>query len=168
MTTARPLVLLLGLLAAGAARAQPQPLPNAATPNIVNRTTAEAFAQCRQAGGHPEIRAGYHTNFELTSDNRVDVILDMAKLECGGASGPLFCGSAGCQLRVFVTSPQGLRLALEVPAQRWSSAIQQGRPVLALSLHASQCGGAACEKRLVWNGQAFADQRSGEVFAPTP
>jgi len=162
------IAILFALSLFGAVAAQAQPLPNAAPPNSVNKVTADAFAACRQAGGRPEVKAGYQTNYEINHDGKPDVLLDMSRLACvETTSAAPACGSVGCPLRNFLSGPKGLQPALDVPVLRWSVALQGPRTVLTLSLPGSQCeptSAAACERRLVWIGPGFAAQKTGHAF----
>lgn len=89
---------MAALLVAGMARAEPPPA-------LIEATEA-ASAQCRAAGGRPEILAGFETVLDLNGDGRDDYLTDLARMQCADAWGA-FCGASGCPVAAWLSEPDG-------------------------------------------------------------
>jgi hypothetical protein len=91
-------LLLLALPAALPAAAEP--------PAALIEATEEAAALCSAFGGTPAILDGYRITRDLNGDGRDDFLIDLARLECGGAWSAL-CGSSGCPVSAWLSGPDG-------------------------------------------------------------
>lgn len=102
------------------------------------------------------MQRGFDTARDINGDGVLDYIIDFGRLSCS-TSGGLYCGSGGCHLEIYVSTPSGHRLAHQGPVN--SHQIQAGeRPILILGVHGSSCGqyGAYdCRIRMTWNGERF-------------
>lgn len=154
-------------MAQAATAAPPAASPPAAgtgpRPEIVVRSQAETMAACRDSGGRPVAGAAFETQVDLNADGVPDYVQDATHMDCQGAVSAL-CGSAGCPLGVFVSSPGGHRAAFSGHAQAWEIERTSTPPVLVLHLHGSACGRAGsetCTKRYAWNGRELAELRPG-------
>lgn len=96
----RPGCLALSLLALAAGMAQAEP------PAALVEATEAASAQCRAAGGQPEILDRFETALDLNGDGRDDYLTDLARLQCAGAWGA-FCGASGCPVSAWLSEPGG-------------------------------------------------------------
>ena len=123
MGTVVAVLLLCGVMA-GPVSAQP--------PAAVARGAAEAQADCRGAGGRPSLMQNFETQADLNGDGQPDYLHDLSRLDCAGAAS-FFCGSAGCPLIVYLSSPGGYRVQGLGHVQGWS--LEQGGalPVLRLA-----------------------------------
>lgn len=151
--------VILAALAAEPAVAQPAPIAS---------TNAESFQACREAGGTPSLKPGYETRVDLNGDGTEDYILDFQHFECANAWS-YFCGSAGCPLAVFISSPGGFRNASVGHVQGWQL-IPGTPPVIEASLHGAMCrrggiGAEGCTVRYAWNGRELA-QLGGPARPP--
>lgn len=153
---------LWGGLAAGAAAAD--------LPAALLAEAQESAAMCRDVGGTPrfqgvevpgagmtaEVYAPYATAADLNGDGQPDYVTDLAGLECENAWS-LFCGSAGCPVRVWLSGPGGLTLAWGNHAQEWRL---DGQSVV-VALHGQMCdppraGFEGCETALRFDAAAAA------------
>ena len=142
--------VMLAVLGAEPAVAQPEPIA---------RTNAESFQACREAGGTPSLNPGYETRVDLNGDGIEDYILDFQQFACANAWS-YFCGSAGCPLAVFISSPDGFKNASLGHVQGWRL-IQRSPPVIEVSLHGAMCraggiGSEGCTRQFAWNGRELA------------
>ncbi|UFN47278.1 hypothetical protein LPC08_14710 [Roseomonas sp. OT10] len=134
-------------------------------PDIVRRSTQETFADCRGAGGRPSAGREYQTVVDLNGDGIPDYILDLSGLNCAGAES-FFCGSAGCPVSLFLSTPRGHVAEHLGHVQGWELDRAASPPVMKLMLHGGGCGRAGadgCERRIAWNGQ-----RMAALGAPPP
>lgn len=146
----RMILAALALLAAA---------PAAAQPAAVAAHTRQSMQACREAGGTPSPKPGYQVTEDLNADGIEDYILDFQHLECANAWS-FFCGSAGCPLAVFLSSPSGHQGVMGDHVQGWRL-IPGTPPVIEVSLHGAMCrrggiGIEGCTERYGWNGRQFA------------
>jgi hypothetical protein len=133
----------------------------AQVPTGVQQGARQAQAECRSAGGRPNLLPAFQTTHDFNGDGQPDYVHDYSALDCQGAAS-FFCGSAGCPVVVFL-SP-GFRAQALGHAQGWTVEAGGPLPVMVLTLHGSSCGrvGAnSCEQRVGWNGRALAALGAG-------
>jgi hypothetical protein len=84
---------------------------------------------------------------DLTGDRRPEEVVDASQLSCSTAL-TLWGGSGGTYLWVIVDGK-----AHEFLAHRWKVVDFDGKPLLLLAVHSSQCGDAIgpCYRALVWD-----------------
>lgn len=135
---------------------------------------------CREAGGRPvfqgvavsgaaatpDAQVPYATAVDLNGDGQPDFITDLAGLACENAWS-IFCGSAGCPVKVWLSGAGGLTVAWGGLAQAWR--LEGGNVVV--SLHGQMCspprgGFDGCDVPLRFDGlRTSADAPHG---APGP
>jgi hypothetical protein len=133
--------------------------PAAAQPAAVTQATQSAMQDCRGAGGTPALKPGYQTTADLNGDGVEDYVLDYQHLECANAWS-FFCGSAGCPLVAFLSSPSGHRAQPFGHVQGWNL-IAGTPPAIEVALHGAMCrrggiGVEGCMRRYAWNGRELA------------
>jgi hypothetical protein len=149
----RHIMILLGLILCLPGHAWSQ-----AEPPGVSRARAEATQECRDAGGgRARFTASFLRRVNLSPDGVDDFIIDNAGIECPGALS-YFCGTGGCGVEVHVSTPSGHRRVFSDYARAIRLEQGEGRQLLVLDVHGTQCGqaGAApCLRRYGWNGSAL-------------
>jgi hypothetical protein len=87
------------------------------------------------------------TLHDLTGDGRPEEVVDASQLSCSTAL-TLWGGSGGTYLWVIVDGK-----AHEFLAHRWKVVEFDGKPLLLLAVHSSQCGDTIgpCYRALVWD-----------------
>lgn len=140
------------LLARGGALAQP------AVPAEVVAVRKELLEQC---DGKARFQPRFQSVADLNGDGLPDYLLDYGAVVCAeGNKINRFCGSGGCTLDIFMSSPGGYRQVYGDNVRSWSIKQTRGKPVLELSLHGGYCdlaGYQPCHKRLSWDGDDFAE-----------
>ena len=159
----RPLLALLLCLAPPAARALDLPAP-------LRKLTDEAFAECREAGGTPALLADYVRTADLNGDGREDYLVDFAGLNCAGAES-YFCGSAGCPVSVWASTPRGLESAWSGPAQGSRIDTSATPPAVEVYLHGQFCdpprvGAEGCAQRVALAAPAEGAKAEAEAAPP--
>jgi hypothetical protein len=125
--------------------------------------------------GHNDDPA-FETRIDFNKDGKDDYIIDYNGLSCDSRSGGFInlgmCGSAGCPVAIFLSSPAGYRAAPTGHVQGWEIVRTTNPPRLRLGLHGSACGqigSDTCYQTWGWNGRAFARlNEAGSQNAPTP
>jgi hypothetical protein len=136
------------------------PATSGVLPAAIQEFADENIRFCKEVGGTPNFsgidmpgagRAAdgtppFITEADLNADGQPDYVTDLAGLECVNAWS-LFCGSAGCPVTVWVSSPAGHEVAWGGSAQAWRI---EGQNVV-LSLHGQLCtppraGAEGCEE----------------------
>ncbi|MCZ8316990.1 hypothetical protein [Phreatobacter sp.] len=82
--------------------------PGQDLPPAVQAERDQAARDCRDAGGQMAIRPGYVRTADFNGDGVPDYVLDQNQLVCRGAEST-FCGTGGCAIEVFISSPAGHR-----------------------------------------------------------
>jgi len=139
-------------------------------PEVIRHATAESFAACRDAGGRPELTPDYQIEADLNGDGQPDYIIDLAGLNCVGAAS-FFCGSAGCPVSAYLSTPDGYRPVHFGHAQGWSIDRSGPRPAIVFSLHGSSCGRAGyqtCQRRWTADQATAAPSPPRRVTTPAP
>jgi hypothetical protein len=142
-------LLIVGVLGMFLATAFAQPTRiNDPLPPEVARVRDAAIADCRQSGGRPSIKPGYIQTADFNGDGRPDYVVDAGEMICAGAS-PLECGTGGCSIEVYISTPTGYRSA-NLQRLGFDATIERGAgaPLLAV-------GGRRGTIRYRWNGNAF-------------
>lgn len=144
--------LLIALAPPAAAQSD---LPDALVADI-----SESADGCRSSGGTPALTPEFITRADLNGDGTGDFVLDYAAFECANAWS-YFCGSAGCPVVVWLSTPTGHRVAWGSHAQAKAVDAATGRVTVAL--HGAFCspprvGVEGCEQALDFAG----------VFPPPP
>ncbi len=152
------LALLLGLASPALALDLPPP---------IQKLTDGAFAECREAGGAPSLLADYARTADLNGDGAEDYLIDFVGLNCAGAES-YFCGSAGCPVSVWASTPAGLESAWSGPAQASRIDTSVTPPVVEVHLHGQFCdppaaGVDGCDQRV-----ALAAPKAAEATGPAP
>ena len=171
----RPAVagLIWAGMVTGAARAD--------LPAAILAEAQESAAICREVGGTPrfqglqvpgagmtaQVQVPYVTAADLNGDGQPDHVTDLAGLECENAWS-IFCGSAGCPVRVWLSGPGGPAVAWGGHAQAWRL---EGQAVV-VSLHGQMCspprsGFEGCEVALRFDSAAPAPA-AGPAAAASP
>lgn len=129
----------------------------------------EVEQDCRGAGGRPSLMDGFRTELDLNGDGRPDYVHDLSHLNCEGAAS-FFCGSAGCPLVVYYSTPGGWTAQGLGHVQGWSVERSGALPILVLHTHGGGCGqpGGSCESRVGWNGRNIGRVVAGRPAAPAP
>lgn len=96
----RALVLLIGVSASVAPLARPR------LPEVVQAELADMAKACRDVGGRPMESRGLLIVADFTGDGLPDFVIDQGVFVCKGAA-PLFAGSGGSQMSVFVGTADG-------------------------------------------------------------
>lgn len=129
-------------------------LPAAAQtlPAPIQAVTDAAFAECRDVGGTPSLLADYARSADLNGDGTDDWLIDFVGLNCAGAES-YFCGSAGCPVSVWVSTPRGYESAWSGPAQASRIDTSATPPGVVVALHGQFCepprdGPEGCEQRI--------------------
>lgn len=127
--------------------AQPTRINDPLPPEVA-RVRDAAIADCRQSGGRPSIKPGYIQTADFNGDGRPDYVVDAGEMICAGAS-PLECGTGGCSIEVYISTPTGYRSA-NLQRLGFGATIERGAgaPLLAV-------GGRRGTIRYRWNGNAF-------------
>lgn len=136
------LTLLVALLF-GPAQAQ-------TIPAIVQQYLQTLVKDC---DGKIEVARKALQSADLNDDGIPDWILDTGELGCDMAT--FYCGTAGCTLMMFVSTPNGHEVAWEGNVHAWKQIKVRGKPGIHFDLHGSACGrvGAdACSHRYVFQG----------------
>lgn len=139
--------LLTALLVSAALPAGAQSLPAP-----IQQVTDDAFAECRDAGGSPSLLADYARTADLNGDSVDDYLIDFIGLNCAGAES-YFCGSAGCPVSVWLSTPAGFEHAWSGPAQASRIDTSTTPPGVVVALHGQFCdpprvGADGCEQRI--------------------
>jgi hypothetical protein len=121
-------------------------------PAPLQKVTDAAVAECRDAGGAPSLQADYARAEDLNGDGVEDYLIDFVGLNCAGAES-YFCGSAGCPVSVWVSTPGGYESAWSGPAQASRIDTATTPPGVVVSLHGQFCdpprtGADGCEQRI--------------------
>jgi hypothetical protein len=122
-----------------------------------------AMTDCARSGGHPVRRNGFETARDLNNDGQPDYVIDYGAFGCEGGQtgGSPFCGSGGCNIAVYFSTPAGYRQVYTGVVARWNFSAGN-RPLLRLLTHGSFCGrvGAeGCNEELIFTGTTFARRR---------
>src|SRR5690554_1913760 len=72
-------------------------------PAIAKKSLDETIKDCPAKA---VMKPGFLTRMDINEDGRPDYIFNFEHYECGDMVG-LFCGSAGCNLEVFASLPDG-------------------------------------------------------------
>ena len=81
--------------------------PANALPAAVQRSIGELRDNCRERGAAPASpRRGFIRRIDFNRDGRMDFILDTSRFACVPFAN-FSCGSAGCRIDVFVSTPRG-------------------------------------------------------------
>lgn len=132
-------------------------VPAAALPAAVRTEIAELRESCR-TGGQPFLpRPGFLRRFDVNRDGRMDIIMDLARLNCGRFSSG-YCGSAGCTINVFVSTDRKFVNFLGHTVDSLRLFIRRGETVMLVEFHGDICGRAGaerCRQRLVWRAGDF-------------
>ena len=134
------LVLAVPVLATGARSEQ--------LPPMLQDLAGQDMAACREGGGDPILGPDYASSADLNGDGVPDYLINLAGLECAGASS-YFCGSAGCPVNVWISGGGGW-------TNEWSGYAQEARIVgtaVEAHLHGEFCDPkrdayAGCDLRL--------------------
>lgn len=121
-------------------------------PAPIQKVTDAAFAECRDADGAPSLLADYARSADLNGDGADDYLIDFVGLSCDGAAS-YFCGSAGCPVSVWVSTPAGYEMAWSGPAQASWIDTATTPPGVVVALHGQFCdppraGVDGCEQRV--------------------
>lgn len=107
-----------------------------------------------------EFKKGFLTRRDINGDGVPDYILNYEHFTCGGA---LNCGSAGCEMEVFASLPDGnFTRVLEGHVRDVKFKSVRGRPAMWVDLHGTFCGKTGadpCSEIRYWNGKTFAPER---------
>lgn len=128
----------------------------AQTPPEIQKITDQNFAACREAGGNPSIADGYLTERDMNGDGKPDYVMNLSGLTCENAYS-YFCGSAGCPVTAWASSPTGLQVIWEGYAQD----VQFEGNTMVAFLHGQFCdppaaGVDGCEERIAFDAPAAA------------
>ena len=156
--------LVPAVLAAIALTATP-PAAQSELPPEVLEATEQAMADCEDMGGRPEVLPAYATRIDLNGDGTLDVLTDLAGLQCADAWSA-FCGSAGCPVTAWLSQPDGRFARFDFGhVQGFEFAdMDEGRPVLRTFLHGAFCG----EGNAGVDGCTRLWTFAGEVAEPAP
>ena len=153
----RFLLALAALLIAAAA-----PARAAEQPEVVAQAIDDARKQCLGDRGKPGASNGMVTVTDLNGDGREDWILDYARFDCKGPA-PLFCGSAGCLLQIFMwQGGSDWKVVYDNNVRSWARLAIDGKPGVKFSLHGSECnktGADKCEKTYVFARRGLKQKR---------
>jgi hypothetical protein len=153
----RFLVALAALLLAGATSARA-----AEPPAVVADAIEDARKQCLGDRGKPGPNNGMVSVADLDGDGREDWILDYAKFDCKGQA-PLFCGSGGCLLQIFMWQrADEWKVVYDNNVRTWTRLQIDGKPGIRFSLHGSECnkaGAEKCEKTYVFARRGLKQKR---------
>ena len=144
----RPWFLLFIVVAIG---------PAAAPPAAVRDEIAVLREDCRLDGAPLVPRPGFLRRFDVNRDGRMDIVMDLARLNCGRFSSG-YCGSAGCRINVFISTPRGYANVLRHTVHAVRLFTTRGETVVVVQFHGGICGRAGaerCQQRLVWRGGDF-------------
>lgn len=108
----RTLVCLGFLLAAAPALAEEWP-------SQISAELAERQDYCKQQGGKATIAETFLRRIDLDGDGRDDFIMDDAGFQCSKGV-PLYCGSGGCSVQVFMGRGDDAHLVFSELAQQFT------------------------------------------------
>lgn len=148
-----------GALAAASPSAALPPDPGA-HPSELRSYVEERAAQCAATGGSLII-GDYATEAEFNGDGRPDYIVNEGGLYCPREGHSAYCGSAGCGLRILVSTAQGLRTVYQVSLQGYVlTRLADGRQGIAYGAHGTFCGNRTgadtCFGVMSWDGRKWA------------
>jgi hypothetical protein len=86
-------------------------------PPQIGAELAERQEYCKQQGGKAAIAETFLRRVDLDGDGRDDFIMDDAGFRCSEGV-PLYCGSGGCQVQVFMGRADGAHLVFSRLAQQ--------------------------------------------------
>ncbi len=134
----------------GVASAQDKPVTD-----ILVAMRAELKSDC---SGKLEFFPGTIEMTDLNDDRRDDAIIDYDYVMCDGA--PIgFCGTGGCRMDLWIDiGKQRYVRSVNMLSQGLKIRKQNGRTVLAISVHGSECGksgAAACTVTGQFRGRKF-------------
>ena len=126
----------------------------------VETVIAEARADCTALGGTLSVGKGTISRPDLDGDGRADTLVDTARLSCSAAAS-LFCGTGGCGITTLVGSRRDEFLARGWKLLRWD-----GKPILLLAVHGSECGGIGADRCV--RAVLFTETGPRTIAAPQP
>lgn len=100
-------LMVIYLLASFTTMAQAE---SASLPAELIKVRELTFAACRESGGRPSAKRSYIQTADFNDDGRPDYVVDDGESNCDGASAS-YCGSGGCSIEVYVSTPSGYRSA---------------------------------------------------------
>lgn len=140
----RPLLILILALAACAT---PSRVPEGVE-WVAVRDLNEQFTDPDDPTNRPALVAhappGMIRRVDVSPDGKADWLIDYSTVEA-----PAWCGTGGCRMRLYVSTPEGLVRALD--QQVLSLDVRPG--VVEAGVHHLYCGDAVvdCARRLVWD-----------------
>lgn len=90
-----------------------------AAPASVHAEVVERMNYCKQQGGKVTIAETFLRHMDLDGDGRDDFIVDDAGFRCSKGV-PLYCGSGGCQIQVFLGGEKDARPVFSELAQQYT------------------------------------------------
>lgn len=116
--------------------------------------------QIKSCEGKAKFEKGFLTRRDVNGDGVKDYILNYEHFTCGGLHN---CGSAGCEMEVFASLPDGnFAKVLEGHVRDVKFKTVRGRPAMWVDLHGTFCGKSGadpCSETRYWNGKTFAVER---------
>jgi len=117
------------------------------------KVMAQARADCASfENGKLATTRMANPRIDVTGDGVLNTIIDSRQFKCS-SSASLYCGTGGCSIWVIVDEKPHSFLA-----KAWEVAQMNGKPVLLLAVHGSECGGTnlrRCVRAEVWSEGAF-------------
>jgi hypothetical protein len=129
------------LLAATVAFAPATALAKSARPADVTAEMSKLTEGCKAVKELP----GFETIVDLNGDGAKDYVLDYEHAECDGSS-TFFCGSAGCQMQVFLSKGAHYVEVNGLAAREHKLVKKNGRYVMHVTEHGSYCGHAGADE----------------------
>ena len=140
--------------------------PANALPAAVQRSIGELRDNCRERGAAPASpRRGFIRRIDFNRDGRMDFILDTSRFACVPFAN-FSCGSAGCRIDVFVSTPRGHANFLGHTVHAVRLFTWRRETVMLVEFHGDICGLAGvqrCDQRLVWRGGDFCTLSAGST-----
>lgn len=127
------------------------------------REVLDAMTACVREGGRPVRRQGFETALDLNGDGEADYVIDYRSFACEASQGAgmPFCGTSGCTIGVFLSTPSGHQRVFFENAREWR-VIAGSRPALRLVKSGIACGRFGsddCIEQLTFSGVAVERRR---------
>ena len=135
-------------------------------PPAIQAEISKAVQMCTD--GKASLEKGFITRAAVSGNGAVGYVLDYQHFGCGRHS--FFCGPAGCEMQVFVSSSRsGFQSVFDGNARTLKFTKIDGRPAMIIDLHAAGCESASkapCQETLFWDGSGFRQLSEGRLGLP--